>query len=73
MENEKQEVLQPIEVIERLRAAVKPLGLEIHGFDSDGPFITLKLGTPLNYPPGFPVDGMGAWGRLINQGAPNQQ
>ena len=73
MDNENKTIPQPFDVVEKLREAIRLLGLEVHGFDSDGPFINLKLGTPLNYPPGFPVDGMGAWGRLINQGTPNQQ
>jgi len=39
---------QPMDVIEKLREAVRPLNCEIHGFEINGDSIELKLGQVLD-------------------------
>jgi len=51
MENEKQEALQPLDIVNELRELVRPSGLEITGFTFDGSWINLEVGSPYTHNP----------------------
>ena len=41
---------QPMDLVEKLREAVRPLGMEVHGFNIRGETINLTLSSPSKYP-----------------------
>jgi len=51
MDNEKQEALQPLDIVNELRELVRPSGLEITGFTFDGSRINLEVGSPYTHNP----------------------
>jgi len=63
MENEKQEALQPLDIVNELRELVKPSGLEITGFTFDGNRMNLEVGTPYSHNPPSSI----FWMRLLEK------
>jgi len=50
MDNKKEKPEQPMEILEKLREALKPIGYEIYGFEYPvKDYITLKIGEPMRY------------------------
>jgi hypothetical protein len=66
MDNEKNEISQPLDLIIRLREFVKPLGYEIYGFNGTSGKIILELSRPLTSP--FNIWGRDEYGEYFKTG-----